>query len=109
MNTTVLKNQYNGFKLNDTLASNLKFSGIIRVWEVDHCQKDKPNGDILDFWVIKDEFGARLSTFDRHLAEGLHVSERYAVKGEIKIGKGGTYLNLKDAEPMNGSEYQEEN
>ena len=106
MNTHIIRDNYAGFRRNDTLASNLKFSGHIRVWEVSHSQKQLHDGDVYDYWVIKDEFGARMSTNSRKLAESLSINERYVVTGEIKIGKGGTFLNLKDATPLNGADFR---
>ena len=108
MNTQFTRNQYNGFKLNGTLASKFRFSGHLRVWEIEHGQKFRFDGETLDYWILKDEFGARLSLFDKKLADSLVVGERYEIQGEIAIGKGGTFLNVKDASPLNGSDFTEE-
>lgn len=107
MNTAYIQNTQHGFRRNDTLASNLKFSGHIRIWEIVKSQKFLPDGDTFDYWVVKDEFGARLTTVDEKLAQSLIIAERYAVSGEIKIGKGGTFLNLKAATPLNGKDFKE--
>lgn len=107
MNTHYIQNTQHGFRRNDTLASNLKFSGHIRIWEIVKSQKFLPDGDTFDYWVIKDEFGARLTCIDEKLANSLVIAERYEVRGEIKIGKGGTFLNLKSANPLNGGNFQE--
>lgn len=105
MNSKAIEKTRNGFKYDETLASNLKFSGHIRVWEVTFSQKHKADGDLLDSWTIKDEYGARMGTLDRKLAESLVIAERYVVTGEIKIGKGGIFLNLKSAIPLNGADF----
>lgn len=107
MNTRYIQNTKHGFKIDDTLASNLKFSGYIRVWEIVKSQKFLPDGDTFEYWVIKDEFGARLTTVNEILADSLVIAERYEVSGEIKIGKGGTFLNLKAARILNGGNFQE--
>ena len=107
MNSKMIVNHQSGFRKNDTLASNLKFSGYIRVWEISQSQKILHDGDTYEYWVIKDEFGARLTTSNKKLADELVISERYAVSGEIKIGKGGTFLNLKEAVVLNGKNFQE--
>ena len=95
-----------GFKINDTLASNLTFSGVIRVWEVSKITKCTVDGDF-DYWSIRDEYGARMTCYDERLSGSLLCGERYEVKGEVKIGKGGTYLNLKKAVVMSGKEFKE--
>lgn len=105
MNSKAIEKTRNGFKYDETLASNLKFSGHIRVWEVTHAQKMLPDGDVFDYWTVKDEYGARLGTIDKKLAESLVIAERYVVEGEVKIGKGGTFLNLKNASPLNGKDF----
>lgn len=78
------------------------------VWEKDRVEKHASEGDY-EYWVIKDEYGARMTCHDKALADSLHVAGRYVVKGEVKIGKGGTFLNLKEAEILNGKDFTEEN
>lgn len=106
MNTTFQKRQYNGFNLSDTLMSRLNFQGIFRVDDKKSRTLHNPDKDKL-YWTICDEFGARVSCFDRRLAESIIIGEVYKVSGEIKIGKGGTFLNLKEAQIFNGSEYKD--
>jgi len=107
MNDTVIRQQRAGFLYNETLGTKLKFSGYLMVWEKDKVTKHTAQGDF-EYWVIKDEYGARLTCHEEKLAEFLHVSQRYAVTGEVKIGKGGTFLNLKNAEVLNGNDFQDE-
>lgn len=76
------------------------------VWEKDKVVKYASDGEF-EYWVIKDEYGARLTCHDEKLADFLHIAERYAVTGEIKIGKGGTFLNIKTAEVLNGKDFKE--
>ena len=105
MNNQILKNQYAGFKLNDTLATNLKFSGVFRVWDVGKRWFDSFDGGENPYWIIRDEYGAKLSCYNEQLATSLVINERYAVEGEIKIGKGATFLNLKKAVVLNGKDF----
>ena len=104
MNTTFQKKQYNGFGLNDTLLSRISFSGILRCSEIQKRTIFTHNDEI-PYWVVRDEFGARLSCFDKHLSERFCPGEVYKVSGEVKIGKGGTFLNLKDAEVFCGRDF----
>lgn len=101
MNNHIIKQTRAGFRFDETLATRLQFSGIIRFWERSHIKKDTPQGPV-EYWALKDEYGARLSCFDDYLAEIIVLGERYMVSGEIKIGKGGTFFNLKRATIMNG-------
>jgi len=107
MNTSVIRNHRAGFLYNDTLATKLKFSGVFCVWEIQNRFTRNDDGDT-PYWVLKDEYGARLSCWSQELVDRLHVAEKYAVEGEVKIGKGGTFLNLKKAEVLNGNDFQEE-
>ena len=106
MNDTAIRHTRAGFKYDDTLATRLSFSGVIRLWEKDHVQKDTIQGPI-EYWSLKDEYGARMTCFDESLAEKLIIGEWVEVYGEIKIGKGGTFLNLKKASPFRGSDFIE--
>ena len=105
MNDSVIKKHNQGFLYNDTLGTKLRFSGTIMCWEIDRVTKHLIDQD-LEYWVIKDDYGARVSCFDKKLVESLHIAERYVVKGEIKIAKGATFLNLKEAEVLNGNDFQ---
>lgn len=105
MNDAAIRSTRAGFRYDETLATRLQFSGIIRLWEKDHIQKDTPQGPI-EYWALKDEYGARMTCFDETLATSLVIGERYEVRGDIKIGKGGIFLNLKKATPMNGGAYE---
>jgi len=107
MNDAAIRQQRAGFLYNETLGTKLKFSGHLMVWEKDRVVKYTSDGEFV-YWVIKDEYGARLTCHDEKLADFLHVSQRYAVTGEVKIGKGGTFLNLKKAEVLNGNNFHEE-
>lgn len=106
MNDAIIRNHRSGFLYNDTLGSRFKFTGTPMIWEKEHVVKDKANEQV-EYWVIKDEYGARMSCFSRETVEKLVVGERYAVKGEVKIGKGGMFLNLKHAEVLNGADFLE--
>lgn len=101
-----LKSQYNGFRLDDTLASRLKFSGIVSFSEISE-RFSKRDGEEVPYWVLKDEFGARFSCFDSRLISGIRIFERCEVRGEIKIGKGGTFLNIKECVTFSGEGYTE--
>lgn len=103
----LVKSQYYGFRLNGTLASNLKFSGTIRCTDIQHRLIRNAGEEDQPYWLICDEFGARMSVFTPALREDICIGERYAVRGDIKIGKGGTYLNLKEITPLNGSNFVE--
>lgn len=106
MNLSFQRNQYNGFGVTDTLMSRLNFQGIIRCDEKQLRSIHRPNEEI-HYWIIKDDFGARMSCFEETLAETLVTGEIYKVQGEVKIGKGGIFLNLKKAEPFYGSAFSE--
>lgn len=105
MNTVFQKQQYNGFGLNDTLMSKIAFSGVVRISEKELTIKPRPDGKELRYWVIRDEFGSRFSCFNEELAEKIVFGEVYIFRGEVKIGKGGTFMNLKSAEVFDGSEF----
>jgi hypothetical protein len=66
---------------------------------------DRGEDEPQPYWTLKDIYGAKISCFSPKLVEGIHTGEKYEVKGEIKIGKGGTYLNLKEAAPFNGADF----
>ncbi|MGW8324244.1 MAG: hypothetical protein ACWGNI_00980 [Desulfobacterales bacterium] len=104
MNDTTIRQYRAGFKMDDTLASRINFSGIIRAWEKNHIVKESPEGDI-EYWTIKDEYGLRLTCFYEELVSKLVIGERYEISGEVKIGKGATFLNLKKAKIMNGGDF----
>ena len=106
MNSRFLQSNYAGFKLNDTLATKLSFSGVFRVWSIDKGTRHRADGEETEYWIIKDEFGAKISSFNKKLVETLQINERYAVKGDIKIGKGATFLNLKEADVLHGSDFE---
>ena len=106
MSLPLTRSKYNGFRLDGTLASRFHFTGIIRVWSVVRLEKKEPDKDVV-YWTVKDENGARLSTFDESIAKILTINERFAVSGDIRIGKGGTFLNITKAEVMNGRGYSE--
>jgi hypothetical protein len=108
MNNSVIKHHRSGFLYNETLATKLKFSGVFGVWEIQERVTKNEEGDS-SYWILKDEYGARLSCWNEELIKNLHIAEKYAVEGEIKIGKGGTFLNLKKAEVLSGNNFQEEN
>ena len=109
MNAQFQKKEYNGFTLADTLASKLNFSGIIRLHEKEmRIIPESPSRPEMVYWVLKDEFGARFSCFNKELVERLEFFTPYEVKGEIKIGKGGSYFNLKSANVFLGSEFAKE-
>lgn len=104
MNDTAIKQTRAGFRYDDTLASRFKWNGIARLWERDHIKKDTSQGES-EYWALKDEYGARMVCFDEALANSLVIGEIYELWGEIKIGKGATFLNLKKAKIFNGKEY----
>lgn len=104
----ILKSQYNGFKLDDTLASRIRFTAIFRAWDVSFKIVPHPGKEESKIYTIKDEYGARFGCFNEKLAESILVGETYEVRGSVKIGKGGTFLNIEQAEPLNGSAYKEE-
>jgi hypothetical protein len=107
MNDAAIRQQRAGFLYNETLGTKLKFSGHLMVWEKDKVTKHTADGEF-QYWVVKDEYGARLTCHDEKLADFLKVSQRYAVTGEIKIGKGGTFLNLKNAEVLKGGDFRDD-
>ena len=92
--------QYSGMNEKGQLLSRLRFSGIIRVWEIDERWKHEDDGEV-PYWIVKDEYGASFLTFEKLLVDSLVVSEKYEVKGEIKIGKGGIYFLLREAKAQN--------
>jgi hypothetical protein len=49
-----------------------------------------------------------MSCFEESLVRSLRIGERFEMSGEIKIGKGGIFLNLKHAQPMNGNNFKED-
>jgi len=104
MNDAAIKMTRNGFLYNETLGTKLKFSGYLMVWEKDRVEKHTSDG-AFEYWVIKDEYGARVTCHDKALADSLCVAERYAIKGEVKIGKGGIFLNIKEAEVLKGGKF----
>ena len=104
MNTTFQKTQYNGFKLDGTLMSRLQFSGIIRLTDISQRFFQRGN-ELIPYWSLSDEYGARLSCWNEELVNSLILMELYEVHGEIKIGKGGTFLNLKRAVVFCGSNF----
>lgn len=104
---TFLKNQYNGFRLDDTLASHIKFSAVFTCWEISYKVKILPDGKEKKIFTVKDDVGARFGCFDERLANSLVIGEKYTGQGEVKIGKGSTFLNLEKAEPLNGSAFKE--
>ena len=99
-----MKAQYAGFKLNETLASNLRFSGLVRIRDIQRRTLHLSDDEI-PYWSISDEFGAKFSCFDENLCNKLQIMERYEFKGFIRIGKGGTYLNLTSATVFSGNSY----
>ena len=103
----LLKNQYNGFKLDGTLATHIRFSAVFRCWEVSYKVKILADGKERKIYTITDDLGARFGCFDEKLAQSLVTGETYAGSGVVKIGKGSTFLNLEKAEPMDGSAYKE--
>jgi hypothetical protein len=105
---TFLKNQYNGFKMDETLASHIRFSAVFTCWEISFKVKVMADGREKKIFTIKDDVGARFGCFSERLANSLVIGEKYQGAGEVKIGKGSTFLNLEKAEPMNGSAYKEE-
>lgn len=105
MNNQFIKSQYNGFRLNGTLASRLTWRGICQI--ADKSQVTKyTRGDEYHYWVFKDEYGASFSCNEESLADSVVVGERYTCSGEIKVGKGTTFLNLKSAVPFDGSQFK---
>jgi hypothetical protein len=106
MNTQFLKSQYAGFRLNDTLASRINFSGIIRCRDIRGRTIHNFDEDI-PYWIVIGDMGERMSTFDKRLADSVVPGETYKVKGEVKISKGATFLNLKEATPFNGREFSD--
>ena len=107
MNEKIIKNSRAGFGFNDTLLSRIKFSGIIRVWEKSKVEKEIYH-DKVTYWVIKDEYGASFSCFYEVIVNSLVIGETYEVSGDLKIGKGGMFLNLKKIKEMNGKDFTEE-
>jgi len=108
MNTQFLKKEYNGFTLGDTLASRLQFSGIVRFHEREQrIIPENPGRPETIYWVLKDEFGARFSCFNTELVENIEFYVPYEINGDIRIGKGGTYFNLKTAHPFCGTGFKE--
>lgn len=102
-----LKNQYNGFRLDGTLASHIHFTAIFVCWEVSYTVKLLPGGKEKKIFTVKDDLGARFGCYDERLANSLVIGEKYEGSGPVKIGKGSTYLNLEKALPLNGSTFQE--
>jgi hypothetical protein len=82
------------------LLSRLQWSGVVRVWDIQERKKVRIGEEDKPYWVIKDEYGATFLTWEPLLKNSLCIGERYACKGEIKIGKGGVFLILKIAETM---------
>lgn len=107
MNTIFQKKHYAGFGQCETLMSRIQFSGVMRIDEKAYVRKDIA-GEEVEYWVFKDDFGARISCFSEALANSIVVGEVYTITGDVKIGKGGTFLNLKKAEPFLGSAFKEE-
>ena len=105
MNNAMIKNQYAGFRLDDTLATKLRFSGVFCVWDVGKRWFNSFDGGEVPYWIIRDEYGAKVSCYNEQIASSLVVNERYAVEGDIKIGKGATFLNLKKATVLNGNDF----
>jgi len=108
MNVSFQKRQYNGFGMSDTLMSRISFSGVVRCAEKDFITKSLPNGHEIRYVTLRDEFGARFSCFSLDLASKIVIGETYTFRGEVKVGKGGTFLNLKSAEVFQPGEYTEE-
>lgn len=106
MNTTLQKTQYNGFKLDGTLMSRVKFSALVRISEISKRFLERGN-DLIPYWSLSDEYGAKFSCFNEELVSKIVIMELYEITGEIKFGKGGTYLNLKTATLFNGGTYHE--
>lgn len=107
MNTTFQRQQYGGFRLNDSLCTNLAWQGVVRIADKAKIIKPLPDDRELVFWTFKDEFGARFSCFQEKVANEIVIGEKYVLKGEIKIGKGGTFLNIKTSEVFNGRDFTE--
>lgn len=102
----ITRKLYGGFRLDDTLASRIRFTAIIRVAEIEKIVKPRQSGDI-EYWSVKDDNGARFTTWVEEISKTLKVFGVYAVSGDVKIGKGGTFLNITKAEEMRGEEYEE--
>ena len=109
MNSRFLKSQYAGFRLDDTLATRLKWNGVARVEDVSKITKNPDEPNEFSYYSIRDDNGARLTCFNALLGESLVVGEFYEFSGEIKIGKGGTFLNVKSATPFLGNSYVDKN
>ena len=107
MSQALLRSQYGGFKLDGTLASHITFSSLFTCWEISYKVKLLPDGREKKIFTIKDDVGARYGCFSEKLANSLVTGEKYIGKGSVKIGKGSTFLNLEEAEPLNGSAFKE--
>jgi len=106
MNTQFQKSQYAGFKLDGTLMTRLQFSGIMRIADVSQRYL-KRGGELIPYWSIADEYGAKLSCWNEELVKRIVTMEIYEVRGDVKIGKGGTFLNLKTLTVFSGNDYHE--
>ena len=108
MNTIFQKRQYAGFRLNDSLCTKISWSGVVRIADKAKIIKPRPQEQDVVYWSFKDEFGARFSCFQEKLADSILIGEKYELRGEVKIGKGGTFLNISRADVFDGGTLTEE-
>lgn len=106
MNYQYQNKTQNGFNGRGFLLSNLRFSGVVRVREKSERFKREPkDGEEKSYWIIRDEFGALFSVWERDIADKVLPGEQYEFEGEVKISKGSTFLNLKEVRTVYGSEF----
>lgn len=106
MNTTFIQQIQNGFRRDETLASRITFRAFIWINDKWMVEKPLPDGEKRRTWILKDEFGAKFGVWSEKLAESLVIGEKYVVRGDVKIGKGGTFMNITKASWMHGADYQ---
>ena len=97
--------QYSGMDERGNLLSRLKFSGIVRVWDIQERKKVNLGEEDTPYWIIKDEYGASFLCWEELLKSSLSIGERYEISGEIKVGKGSVFLILRKATVLNAKDY----
>ena len=107
MNSAFTQKQYNGFRLNESLASRIRFSGVLRFREIQMRKSILSEEKEQIYWILIDENGARLSCWKEDVVQAIKFYTSYEVRGQVRITKGGTFLNLEEAKEFCPSEYTE--
>jgi hypothetical protein len=94
----------NGFGQDRALLSNIKFLANIIVDSISErtvrgrTDSDEPH----TYWSIRDEHGAYFSVHDQNIVQKIFVGDKVLFSGNVKVAKGGTFLNVRSVE--NGRE-----